>query len=220
MRNEALAEESAGSVPLKVLDSVEVCAPITPQADAENWLPRSLPKTVEEEEVFVARLRPLILKFVRPYRTRRESEEDLVQMVFLKIFSKFNQYSGTVPLTHWVYRISVNTCLNQLSREKNSREQRHADLSEAELEHLTHCAGDPTAADPARDAELSDSLAHLLVRLESQDRRLLELLYLQGHTMEEASRITCSSVSAVKVRACRARQKLRRLLSEEFAISE
>jgi RNA polymerase sigma factor (sigma-70 family) len=217
MSNQASAEAPAEGLPLRVVTAGEGL--VTLEAETENWLPQTLPRTVEEEEAFVARLRPLILKFVRPYRTRRETEEDLVQMVFLKIFTKFDQYSGAVPLTHWVYRISVNTCLNQIAREKNSREQRHADLSEAELEHLTCCAGDPSAADPARDAELSDSLRQLLVQLEIRDRRLLELLYLEGHTMEEASRITRSTVAAVKVRACRARQKLRRLLTEEFAMS-
>src|SRR5438132_160837 len=89
------------------------------EAEIEQWLPTSLPKTEWEEERFVKRLRPLIAKFVRAYRPRRELEEDLVQIVFIKIFSKFGQYSGAVPLVHWVYRIAVNTCLNQIARESS-----------------------------------------------------------------------------------------------------
>ena len=43
-------------------------------------------------------LHPLVLKLVRAHRPRRTSEEDLAQMVFVKVFVKLDQYSGRVPL--------------------------------------------------------------------------------------------------------------------------
>jgi RNA polymerase sigma-70 factor, ECF subfamily len=187
--------------------------------ETENWLPAGLPRTPREEELFVSRLRPLILKFVRAYLPKRESEEDMVQMVFVKIFTKFSQYSGEVPLVHWVYRISVNTCLNQISREKKSPERRHADLSEGELDHLTFSVSDESAINPSASVEQSDYLATMMTRIRAEDRALLKMLYLEGHSMEEASRLTGSSVAAVKVRAFRARAKLRRLASDERSIS-
>src|SRR5262245_61741136 len=64
------------------------------------------------------RLYPLVLKLVRAYLPRRASEEDLVQTVFMKIFANLRQYSGQVPVEHWVSRIAVNTCLNEIKAEK------------------------------------------------------------------------------------------------------
>jgi len=57
---------------------------------------------------------PFVLKLVRAHLPRRSSEEDLVQMIFIKVFHKLNQYTGRMPLEHWISRIAVNTCLNAL----------------------------------------------------------------------------------------------------------
>ena len=80
-----------------------------------------------------APLVPAGLKLVRAHRPKREGEEeDMVQMVFVKMFAKLDQFSATVPLSHWVSRIAVNTCLNQIASEKARPELRYADLSEEE----------------------------------------------------------------------------------------
>jgi hypothetical protein len=39
-------------------------------------------------------------------------------MIFIKVFQKLSQFSGNVPLEHWVSRVAVNTCLNQIESEK------------------------------------------------------------------------------------------------------
>src|SRR5688572_20916248 len=78
------------------------------------------------------RLYPLVLKMVRAYLPRRASEEDMVQTVFMKVFANLTQYSGQVPIEHWVSRIAVNTCLNEIKAQKIRPEWRWADLSEEE----------------------------------------------------------------------------------------
>src|SRR5947207_13490456 len=69
---------------------------------------------------------------VRSHRPRRTSEDDLCQMIFIKVFQKLCQFSGKVPLEHWVSRIAVNTCLSQIESEKVRPELRHAELTEEE----------------------------------------------------------------------------------------
>src|SRR3989440_6774819 len=87
----------------------------------------------------VRRLYPLVAKIVRSHRPRRTAEEDLCQMIFIKVFQRLSQFSGKVPLEHWVSRIAVNTCLNQIESEKVRPELRHADLTveeQAVIENL------------------------------------------------------------------------------------
>src|SRR6202040_895820 len=84
----------------------------------------------EAARELVRRLYPLVAKLVRAHRPRRTAEEDLCQMIFIKVFQKLSQFSGKVPLEHWVSRIAVNTCLSQIEAEKVRPELRHADLSE------------------------------------------------------------------------------------------
>ena len=78
----------------------------------------------------IRQLYPVVAKIVRGYRPRRVAEEDLSQMIFIKVFQNLGQYSGKAPVSHWVSRIAVNTCRNQLASEKARPELRHADLSD------------------------------------------------------------------------------------------
>src|SRR2546421_12284802 len=56
----------------------------------------------------IRQLYPMVAKIVRGYRPRRAAEEDLTQMIFIKVFQTLTQYSGKVPIPHWVSRIAVN----------------------------------------------------------------------------------------------------------------
>src|SRR6202166_1800209 len=108
-----------------------------PQPDA--LVQAALRHDDEAARQLVRQLYPLVAKMVRSHRPRRTSEEDLCQMIFIKVFQKLSQFSGKVPLEHWVSRIAVNTCLNQIEAEKVRPELRHADLSveeQAAIENL------------------------------------------------------------------------------------
>src|SRR4029450_11358294 len=97
----------------------------------------------EAARALVRQLYPLVAKIVRAHRPRRTSEEDICQMIFIKIFQKLSQFSATVPLAHWVSHIAVNTCLNQIESERIRPDLRHADLSgeeQAVIENLTTSA--------------------------------------------------------------------------------
>jgi RNA polymerase sigma-70 factor (ECF subfamily) len=183
-------------------------SPCTPENG--NWLPRQLPQTDAETEQFVERLKPLLLKLVRSRRPRREPEEDLLQTIFAKIFSKFHQYSGDVPLVHWVSRIAINTCLNHIAQEKIRPEWAHADLTDSEVERLNWSIADEQSVDPSEQADRKDYVEAILARLKPEDRMLLTLLHLQGYSVEDVSGLTGWSAASVKVRAFRARAKLRR----------
>ncbi len=158
-------------------------------------------------------LHPLVLKIVRANRPKRESEEDLVQAIFIKVFGKLDQYSGTVPLAHWVSRIAVNTCLNQISREKVRREVRHADLSESEEEVLNALTRDESIESPDQTVASRELVQRLMELLSPEDRVVIQLLHLEERSVEEVREITGWSTPLVKVRAFRARAKLRKHLN-------
>src|SRR5262245_25655584 len=98
-------------------------------SDASALVKGALQSDDEAARALVQRLYPLVAKIVRAHRPRRTSEEDLCQMIFIKVFQRLGQFSGNVPVEHWVSRIAVNTCLNQIESEKVRPEVRHADLS-------------------------------------------------------------------------------------------
>jgi RNA polymerase sigma-70 factor (ECF subfamily) len=149
---------------------------------------------------------------VRAHRPRRTSEEDLSQMIFIKMFQKLPQFSGKVPLEHWVSRIAVNTCLNQIQSEKVRPEIRHADLSENEVAVIENLAVSSDELAPDKRFASRQLVEHLLKALKPAERLVIDLLYLQGRTVAEIKKMTGWSAALVKVRAFRARQKMKQQL--------
>src|SRR5439155_14451589 len=162
----------------------------------------------------VRRLYPLVAKMVRSHRPRRTSEEDLCQMIFIKIFQKLSQFSGKVPLEHWVSRIAVNTCLSQIESERVRPELRNADLSEEEHAIVENLATSSEELAPDQRFASRQLVEHLLAALKPVERLAIDLLYLQGRSVEEIRKITGWSAALVKVRAFRARQKMKQQLAK------
>jgi len=157
---------------------------------------------------------PLMLRIVRAYHPRYTPEEDLAQTVLMKAFTKLHQFSGKVPFEHWLARVAVNTCLKELKRERVHPELRWADLSEPEeriLRKLTSSAEDLPASETLAAHEL---VSRLLGQLSPADRLVIVLLHLEGKSVEEVCQLTGWSRPLVKVRAFRARRRMRSHLQQ------
>ena len=162
--------------------------------------------------LFMQRLYPLVLKLVRAHLPRRTSEEDLVQTVFMKIFANLGQYSGQVPIEHWISRIAVNTCFNELKAEKIRPEWRWSDFSEDEQHMLESLAASGHESPQFPNLAARDLLEKLLATLNPQDRLVVQLLHLEERSVAEVRKITGWSEPMIKVRAFRARRKLQKSL--------
>jgi RNA polymerase sigma factor (sigma-70 family) len=153
---------------------------------------------------------PQVAKLVHANLPPRESAEDLVQKVCVKVMTHLHQFAGKVPFLHWVSRIAVNTCLNQIRHEKHRPELRFGDLGEEEagvIEQLATRPGEVNAGDQFAARELVEKL---LAGLKSPDRLLMRLMYLEGRAVAEISDLTGWSSASIKVRAFRARAVLRK----------
>src|SRR6266699_3975758 len=182
--------------------------------DSAELVQAALQHDDEAARELVRRLYPLVAKMVRSHRPRRTSEEDLCQMIFIKVFQKLGQFSGKVPLEHWVSRIAVNTCLSQIESERIRPELRHADLSEEEQAVVENLAASSDELSPDRRLASRQLVEHLLDLLKPVERLVIDLLYLQGRSVEEIRKITGWSTSLIKVRAFRARQKMKNQLTK------
>ena len=187
--------------------------------DAENWDANACVARVRQGDesaarALLAQLHPLVLKLVRAHRPRRADEEDLVQIVFMKVFTKLDQFSGAVPLEHWVSRIAVNTCLKAMRYERVRPEIRLSDLTEEEEQVVQRLASTQDDLPESVDAMSRELLDRLLAMLSAEDRLVVTLLNLEQKTVAEVRQVTGWSTPLVKVRAFRARQKMKRLLEQ------
>lgn len=164
----------------------------------------------EAATALVARLHPLVLKLVRAHRALGVADDDLVQEVFLAMFSRLDRYAAHqgIPFEHWLSRLAVNVCIDALRAE--SRRPRPVSLSAAAAGWLENLVCDRMA--PIADALAARELVTaLLARLSPSDALVLTLLDLEGRSTSEVAEATGWSRTLVKVRAFRARHRLRAL---------
>ena len=162
----------------------------------------------------VEHLYPLVIRIIRGHLPRRVLEQDIAQEVFLKMFTRMDQYQGAVPFSHWVSRIAITTCIDRLRAQKRRPEYRLADLSEQEADLLEATAVSANAIGPDDALASRELLFKLLDQLNPDDRMVIQLLDLDQNSIAEVSQLTGWNGSLVKVRAFRARRKLQKLFSE------
>lgn len=177
--------------------------------DVADCLARVLAGDEAAGSRLVGHLHPLALRIARANRTQTRSDDDLVQEAFLTMFARLDRYRPIdgIPFAHWFARLAVNVCRDAARAEV--RRPLHVALSPAAEAWLGHLAGGRTApqdddADAAR--ELVD---RLLAELPPDDRLVLTLLDLEQRSTAEIAQLTGWSRTLVKVRAFRARRRLR-----------
>ena len=223
-----LADETPAARPAKLSPFPTAAATGTAPARSADcpedlaWLARVRAGDEEAARALVQRLYPTVLRSIRRHLPRFTTEEDLAQTVFGKIFAKLDQFSGMVPLEHWVSRITINTCISQLSRERGRPELRMSDLTQEEEAVVEHLVSTEREVPVDQSHEARELLEKLLADLKPDERLVITLLHLEEWSTERISQYTGWPVSRIKVKAFRARHKLRglwkRLLLESEAL--
>ena len=180
--------------------------------DVDDCLRRWKEGSQAAAEEIIQHLYPVISKIVRTHLPRRDDEKDLIQEILMKTFAKLHQFKGDAPLSHWVSRLALTTCLDRLRAQKIRPEVRHADLTPDEVDvfnaaWLTGSSPDSTKAIAARDL-----VDRILSNLSPEDRSLVLMVDLEGRSLQEISESTGWTVSKIKMRLFRIRPQLRQMI--------
>ena len=146
----------------------------------------------------------------------REESADLTQEVFLKVFRNIGNYEHTYSFYTWLYRITVNCCIDYIRKRK--RQAQSISLSfnttdesssgkEQEIPDITF-----TPDRFMRDKETSKMLHEAMSRLSDKMRTIILLKEIERFSYEEIADILNCSRGTVKSRLFRARERLRELL--------
>ncbi len=179
--------------------------------DVQDCLQRVRDGDAAAANALIAHLHPLVRRLVRNHLPRRESEEDLMQDSFVKLFQKLDTYHerAGIPFEHWVSRLTVRTCLDALRAEKARPEWRWADFSDGESEWLDYLINRQAETPAPSGSDAKAVVTRLLAQLSAPDRLVLTLLDLEERSTQEISQMTGWTRPMVKMRAMRARHKLR-----------
>ena len=148
----------------------------------------------------------------------REGVEEIIQETFTKAFFALDDYAGrhAASFPAWLTQIAVNCCYDELRRLRRRPRRADEDISDAESGALGSRLGAALASGEDIESDLvsRDLAGKLLARLDDADRLVLTLLDAEGLSVAEIAEATGWSVSKVKVRAHRARARLRRVLKK------
>ncbi|MCX2865768.1 sigma-70 family RNA polymerase sigma factor [Paucibacter sp. PLA-PC-4] len=149
---------------------------------------------------------PRLCQFLARLTRRGELIEEIINDCFWIVWQKAESFRGDSRVSTWIMGIAYRCGLKAL------RQDGGADLGTIALDDEAHEHQQALSDNPGDGRELRDWLAKGMDRLSLDQRLVLELAYVGGHSLEEIAVITDSPVGTVKARMFHARVKLRNLL--------
>lgn len=136
---------------------------------------------------------------------RRESVEDVVSEVFMKVYTRLHQYDGQHALSSWIYRVATNHVLDHLRARKRRPSIALDDVAEPA----------DTRVDVSQESELTERdqlVRRAMQELPDEYQRVLALKHYEELSVEAIASTLDLPEGTVKVRLMRGRQRLRKIL--------
>jgi len=160
----------------------------------------------------VRRYSPRVFSFSSRFFRRYDLIEEAAQEVFMKAFTQLKNFEGRGSLEGWLTRITVTTCINILRSTKPQNELMVSDLTEDETAWLDNKLANVSSANYQNEEDkliAADLVNRVLETLPPEDVLILQLIDGEGSSIKEASAATGWSESKVKIKAFRARRRMR-----------
>ena len=141
----------------------------------------------------------------------REDAQDCLQEAMLRVYRAIGGFKGQSSFSTWVYRITMNTCLDELRCKKNRQN--------TSLDNLLDLGWSPADESNAPEkqamrSELRRNLNRAIQELPEEMRSAVVLRDIQGFSYDEIARMLEINVGTIKSRISRGREKLREKLKE------
>ena len=152
------------------------------------------------------------------YLQNQQDAEEITQDVFVELFNSADKFKGDSTLNTWIYRITVNKCLDQIKYQK--RKKRFAVITsifKADTGELN--IDTPDLIHPGIEIELkerSQVLFKALNKLPESQKTAFILSKIESLSYKEISEVMKTSVSSIESLIFRARQNLKKELSSKF----
>lgn len=161
------------------------------------------------EEIFEAH-KDRVLSLCYRYLQQKQEAEDAVQDIFVKIYFKRKDFRAEAQLSTWIYRISVNHCLDILK--SNKRKHRLRQIV-ALLPFTETYLVDKTASIGIEAKEAQNNIIQCLQRLPEKQMTVLVLNKLEGLALDNVAMIMGLSYKAAESLLQRAKQNLQKQLA-------
>ena len=159
----------------------------------------------------VNRYKDLVYTLAYRMLKHREEAEEVAQDAFVKVYRSLNKFKGDSKFSTWIYKVTYNTCLDRLKKNKKHFNDLPIDeYTEHKLETIDN------ALEGMIKMERSDLIKRCINKLPSESSYLLTLYYFEELSLDEMSKIIGITSNTIKVKLYRARKKLAEILHQYF----
>ena len=165
-------------------------------------------------ESVILRHRVLVLKIVKRH-VPQDAVEETIQEAFVRAYQSLPTFKGTGDFSQWLSSIAVRACYDYWRKAYRSREVPMSALTEKHpqwVEQVISQKSEESLDELESQMEAKEILDWALGKLSAGNRMVLELVYLEERSVQEAAELLGWSKANVKVRLFRARMKLEKLL--------
>jgi len=135
--------------------------------------------------------------------------EDAVQEVFIKIFKGLKRFQGKSSLDTWIYRITLNTCLNLIRKNKST-------LNESPFSETSIKVEEIEGLDPIKRKMILKGIE----KLNDKHRSVFVLFFIMELKIAEIAKVLNIKEGTVKSRAHKAKDDMKKYLTKEGVYSE
>lgn len=157
----------------------------------------------------VERYQSKVFSIIYGILRNRNDAEDIAQQVFAKIYFSIGSFDSRSTLLTWIYKITVNECYDYLRKKRVRKLVYESDFSEEDSLRMENSGAAVEPRAPIdEDLARRDYVLKLLSKVSEEDRNLILLKEVEGHSVEELAGMTGLNENTIKVKLFRARQKL------------
>ena len=144
----------------------------------------------------------IILKISRAYSRTIHDREDLINDIALELWKVYPNFRGDSKISTWIYRIALNVSMNY-KREKRPNLLFFSESNQFEISDWLH-----DKEDNEQTALLYDCIDEL-----NEFNKAIIILYLDGNSHEEISKITGISKTNVGTRISRIKDQIKKIVN-------
>lgn len=173
-------------------------------------------------ELLVRKYKTTVFNTIYSVMGNAQEADDIAQEVFLKVYTKADSFKGESSFSTWLYRVTVNRCIDELRRRKNKIISYETEFNQEEKLKLKDvlASRENDITEKLRQKELQDIIQKAMNSLPEKYRIILTLKEIEGLSYKEISQIMKISLAKVKIWLFRARQKLKGKLAFLYSQGE
>lgn len=161
-------------------------------------------------EVLVNQYKNMVYSIALKMMQNKEEAEEVAQDSFIKIFKSISKFKGDAKFSTWLYRITYNTCLDRIKKNKKFENNYPIDnVVNIQID-------DDNAFDQLVQEDQQKLIKKRMSLLKKDEQLILTLYYYEELSLQEISEVLNKNYNQVRVNLYRSRKKLATLLNKSL----